>query len=431
MQLGEVHFLLDHEDLFEAVREIAHGLCVERIRHRQLEHRDPDVVRGAVVDAEIEQGLAHVVERLAGGDDPVPGTPARDRHPVQPVGPRVGHRGVELPPPVAGLHLVPEVGDPEVEPARGHLEITGDRDLRVEGVGQDRRARVDGVRHRLVAHPCSAEPGERDAVQAVAQHLLHGGGVEERHHQLDEGELVGGRGVGRGERVVVADHHQHPAVAGASRHVPVADRVHAPVEAGALAVPQGEDAVVPAVAERGRLLGAPDGGRGEILVDGRLEVDAGSGEEAFRGPQLLVDVVHRGAAVAGDVAGGVEARRAVADALHHREAHDCLAAGDVDASFPALVLVVQRYRRELHDHPPVTANGRSRDGARRSSGFTASFHSRFLSFDSRPRVRVRVYPAFDATAQGDDPGRESDAAAGLVLGRTEDFPVSRSARLQI
>ena len=237
LELGKRHLLLDHEYLFEAVREVSYRLRVERVRHRHLEHRDPDVVRGPVVDAEVEQRLAHVVERLAGGDDPVAWSPARDRHPVQPVGACVGYGGVELPAPVAGLHLVPGVGDPQVESARRHLEVAGERDLRVEGVRRDRRAGVDGVRHRLVAHPCPAEPGERDAVQAVAQHLLHGGGVEEGHHQLDEGELVGGRGVGRGEGVVVADHDQHPAVAGAARHVAVADGVHAPVEARALAVP--------------------------------------------------------------------------------------------------------------------------------------------------------------------------------------------------
>ena len=131
---------------------------------------------------------------------------------------------------------------------------------------------------------------------------------------------------------------------------------------------------LPAVAERRRLLGAPDRGRGQILVDGRLEVDVGAGEEAARGPQLLVDVVHRGAAVAGDVGGGVEARRAVADALHHREAHQGLAAGDVNPSLPALVLVVQRHRGKLHDDPPA-ANGRGPEARRRSPGFTVVLHS--------------------------------------------------------
>ena len=171
---------------------------------------------------------------------------------------------------------------------------------------------------------------------------------------------MGSRRIGRGEGVVVADHDQDSAVAGAARHVAVADRVHAPVETRTLAVPHGEDSIVAAIAERRRLLRAPDRGRGQVLVDGRLEVDVGAREKALGGPQLLVDVVHRGAAVAGDVAGGVEARDAVSNALHHREPHERLAARDVNPSFPALVLVVQRNCRELHDHSPVTATGYAR-----------------------------------------------------------------------
>ena len=229
LELGERHLLLHHEQLLEAVRKVAHRLRVERVRHRNLEHRDPDVVRGPVVDAEIEEGLADVVPGLAGGDDPVAGAPARGRHPVQPIGPCIRHRRVELVVPVARFHVVPEIGDPEVEPVRRHLELAGHYDFRVERIRRERRARIDRIRHDLVAHPCSREPGERDAVEAVAQHLVHGGGIEKGHHELDEGELVGGRRVGRGERVVVADHDQHPAVAGASRHVAVADRVHAPI----------------------------------------------------------------------------------------------------------------------------------------------------------------------------------------------------------
>ena len=368
LELGERHLLFHHEELFESVREVAHRLRVERVRHRHLQHRDPEIVRRPVVDAEIEQRLADVVESLAGGDDSVARTPARDHHPVQPVGPRIRHRRVELVVPVPGFHLVPEVGNSEVEPVRGHLELAGEHDLGVERIGRERRARIHRIGHRLVAHPRPREPRERDAVQAVAQHLVHVGGIEKGHHELDEGELVGGRRVGRGEGVIVADHDQHSAVAGAARHVAVADRVHAPIEARTLAVPHGEDSIVPAVAELRRLLAAPDRGRGQILVDGRLEMDVGTGEKAIRGPQLLVDVVHRGAAVAGDVAGSVEARRAVADALHHRESHERLAARDVNPSFPALVLVVQRNRRELHDHPPVTANGqlRAAHGVRRA-----------------------------------------------------------------
>ena len=213
LELGEGHLLLDHEDLFEAVRELAHRLRVEGVRHRELQNRDPELVRRPVVDPEIEEGLADVVPRLAGRDDPVARAAAWQSHPVQPVRPRIGHRRVELVVAVPGLHLVPEVRDAEVEPVRGQLEVSGEHDPGFHRVRRERRARVHRVRDHLVAHPRPREARERDAVQAVAQHLVHGGGIEERHHHLDERELVGGRRIGRGERVVVADHDEHPAVA--------------------------------------------------------------------------------------------------------------------------------------------------------------------------------------------------------------------------
>ena len=218
-------------------------------------------------------------------------------------------------------------------------------------------------------------------MQAVAQHLVHGGRIEEGHHHLDERELVGGGRVGRSEGVIVADHDEHPAVAGAPRHVPVADRVHAPVEPRTLPVPERKHPVVPAVAELRRLLAAPDRGRRKVLVDRGLEVDARAREETVGGPQLLVDVVHRRATVTGDVARGVEPRRAVADELHHREAHDRLAAGDVDPSLAALVLVVKGYRGKLHGQSPVAENGRPRPGEG-SRGVSPSL--RIRSPSSRP-----------------------------------------------
>ena len=72
LELGEGHLLLDDEDLLESVRELAHRLRVERVGHRELQNRDPEIVRRPVVDPEVEEGLADVVPRLAGRDDPVP-----------------------------------------------------------------------------------------------------------------------------------------------------------------------------------------------------------------------------------------------------------------------------------------------------------------------------------------------------------------------
>ena len=67
------------------------------------------------------------------------------------------------------------------------------------------------------------------------------------------------------------------------------------------------------------LLRAPDRGRGQVLVDAGLEHDVVLLEELLGAPQRLVEPAQRRAAVAGDEAGGVQPRREVALALHHRQ----------------------------------------------------------------------------------------------------------------
>jgi hypothetical protein len=75
-----------------------------------------------------------------------------------------------------------------------------------------------------------------------------------------------GRGFGG---VVVAHQRQHAAVLRRAGEVGVAEHVAGAVDARSLAVPDGEDAVMLALAEQFRLLRAPAGGRGEFLVEAR------------------------------------------------------------------------------------------------------------------------------------------------------------------
>ncbi|MNT49457.1 hypothetical protein D3C72_1863130 [compost metagenome] len=58
-------------------------------------------------------------------------------------------------------------------------------------------------------------------------------------------------------------------------------------------------------------------------------------------PQRLVDAAQRRAAVAGDIAGRVQAGGAVARLLQHRQADQRLDPAHVDAAFVQGVLVVQ------------------------------------------------------------------------------------------
>ena len=92
------------------------------------------------------------------------------------------------------------------------------------------------------------------------------------------------------------------------------------------------------------LLGAPQRGGGEVLVDAGLEFDVVLLDEALGLPQRLVEAAQRRAAIAGDVAGGVEPGGEVALALHHRQAHQRLRAGQVDPPAFEYVFVVQGHR---------------------------------------------------------------------------------------
>ena len=89
--------------------------------------------------------------------------------------------------------------------------------------------------------------------------------------------------------MVVAGHHEHPAVGRGAIGVAVLQRVAGAVDAGALAVPHGEDAVDLRPRVRLHLLGAEDGGGGEVLVDRGQELDAGLGEALLAAPELEVE----------------------------------------------------------------------------------------------------------------------------------------------
>src|ERR1700733_4322948 len=100
----------------------------------------------------------------------------------------------------------------------------------------------------------------------------------------------------------------------------MAEHVTAAVDAGALAVPDADDAVMPGAGRQIELLRAPDRGGREVLVHAGLKLDVVLRKMCARRHQLLVITAERRTAVPGDEACGVEARGAVAPDLRHRQA---------------------------------------------------------------------------------------------------------------
>ena len=76
--------------------------------------------------------------------------------------------------------------------------------------------------------------------------------------------------------MVIAEGHDHTAVLGGAREISVLERIAGTIDPRSLAVPKREHAIVVAlVAEQTDLLGAPDGGRGEVFVQALLKFHLG------------------------------------------------------------------------------------------------------------------------------------------------------------
>ena len=107
--------------------------------------------------------------------------------------------------------------------------------------------------------------------------------------------------------MVVAHQREHAAMFGAAGEIGMPEHVAGAVDAGALAVPHAEHAIELAFAMQLGGLRAPQGGRGQILVEAALEPDVGFGELSSGAHELQIEPAERGAAIARHIARGIEA----------------------------------------------------------------------------------------------------------------------------
>ena len=148
--------------------------------------------------------------------------------------------------------------------------------------------------------------------------------------------------------MVVAHEDDDAAVLRGAGEIGVPEHVAGAVDAGALAVPHAEHPVETAFAAHFRLLGAPQCGRREILVEARGDDDVARGEELVGAQELLIDAAQRRAAVAGDVAAGIEPRLAVALMLHERRPDQRLGSRHEHPVDAEIVFVVDRDGVDRH-----------------------------------------------------------------------------------
>ncbi len=308
LHLDQRALLLDHDDELEPFGELLEVLPADRPRAADLVEPDAEIVALDLVDAELVERLAHVEIALADRDDADLGvSPARRDVAVELVGAHEGEHRIALVVVQPRLLTQDGVAQADVEAAFRHLEVGRHHDVDALQAAVNHRGRLDRLVHRLERHPGAAVARHRPAVEAVVQNLLHARRVQDRDHHVDEVVFGLVRGGGGFRRVIVAHQRQHAAVLRGAGEVGVAEHVAGAVDARALAVPETEHAIELAFAAQFRLLRAPKCGGGDVLVDAGLELDVVLVEGALGADELLVERAERRAAIAGDIAGGVEA----------------------------------------------------------------------------------------------------------------------------
>ena len=249
------------------------------------------------------------------------------------IGAGVGERGRELVVVEPLLLHERHVDHAGAEAARRLARPLGDDDRGRVRADMDCAAALGDVGDDFHADPAAGKARHRNAVQAEIDQLLGVRRIEDRHADGDERRVGIIDGRRRFRPVVVARERQRAALRRGAGEVGVAQRVARAVDARALAVPDPEHAIDRRAGKARHVLRAPDGGRSEILVQARAEDDVVPGEDRAGAPQFDVVSPHRGTAVAGNVAAGVEAVRRVAQALLDRQPHERLHPGHVE---PAL-----------------------------------------------------------------------------------------------
>ncbi len=139
--------------------------------------------------------------------------------------------------------------------------------------------------------------------------------------------------------MVVAHQGEHAAMFRRTGEVDVAEHIAAAIDAGALAVPKRENAVKAAFAAHFRLLRAPDGRRGQILVETGLKQDVVGVEDVFGAYEIMIEAAERRTGIAGDEPRRIQSRAPVKRLLHEKEPRHGLRAGNIDPLFGEVILI--------------------------------------------------------------------------------------------
>ena len=289
-----------------------------------------------IVEAQVLECLPEVVVGLACRCDAEPRPRRLHRDPVEPVG--GGERPGGLEAPVHDLALgVQRVGrqkpgDLARLPRAPLVDEARIRDAHPVGIHLRGTHRVGNVGHDLEGHPEPRVARQLEAEAPEVEDVLDAAGEEHRHLEVVEGDLrMSGQRRRFGLRIV-ARQRQHAPVPADARDVRVAEDVAAPVDAGRLAVPHAENAVVARAPVEVGELAAEHGSRAEVLVHAGDENHLVLSQEVPVAFDRLVQTAEGRPPVPGDEGRRVETAAAVRAMLVEREANEGLDTGHEDTA---------------------------------------------------------------------------------------------------
>jgi len=148
--------------------------------------------------------------------------------------------------------------------------------------------------------------------------------------------------------MIVTEQQQHPALGVRAEEMAVPDRIARPVDAGPLAVPDGEDPVVGCPTDELELLRALTRRRRQLLVHPGLVMDMVRVQKRSCRLQLLIEGTQWRAPIARHIARGVPAPRQIPPALLEHQPDQRLHPGQVH---PALVPGVFVIEPDVQERP--------------------------------------------------------------------------------
>ena len=323
LHLDQLALFLDADDQLQVLGPFLDGFHVHRPGLSDLVGGQAQPLGLGLVDAQQGQGMHQIQPVLARGDkaDPRAGLAPDLAVDAVRTAERLGRPPLVVDHP--GFLRDRRVAKPDVQTAIGQHPIRHGEHHPVR-IAVDDRCRLDRVLHRLQARPNARVSRQREPIQAVVQDLLHARGRQHRDIGVDHRPV---RLVQHGRafaRVIVAHRHHDATVAGRSGHVAMPHHVARPIHARPLAIPQRIDAIMAPLSAQFGLLTAPDRGRGQILVQTRLEQHLGRGKALGLARHLQIDTPQRRTAISGDKPRRIKPRGFVACRLHQHQPDKCL-----------------------------------------------------------------------------------------------------------